>query len=59
MKFVHKKTGKVYTVVGSAIDCTNSRADTELVLYTDGEKWFVREPQEFFQKFDVYERAND
>lgn len=51
---VHNKTGNIYHVLyDSAIDCTNSRDGTEVVVYYRDGKVFVREKQEFCRKFTV------
>lgn len=53
-EYIHKKTGNIYTVEGEAIDCTNSRNDTIVVLYRNKEGMlFVREKGEFLEKFDA------
>lgn len=35
--------------VGRVLDCTNERV---CILYNDGQKLFVREEHEFFEKFE-------
>ncbi len=51
---IHKKTGNKYTVLyDTALDCTNSRDGTEVVVYTRDDKVFVREKQEFMEKFSA------
>lgn len=57
MRVVHKKTGNIYTVItDSAIDCTNERDGTQVVVYCNVEgMWFVREAKEFWQKFEKKE----
>ena len=52
MKAKHKKTGKIYSIMSCAIDCTNSRDGLEVVIYTDGNLVFVRELIEFAEKFE-------
>lgn len=52
----HKKTGTLYRKLGDAIDCTNSRDGTHVVLYecpTGANTLYVREAQEFAEKFDL------
>lgn len=50
--FVHTKTGNIYYLVAdNVIDCTNSRDNTTCVLYTRDGKLFVRERNEFYNKF--------
>jgi hypothetical protein len=51
-KYRNKKNGKVYIVLGEVIDCTNERDGTVCILYTDEKKLFVREKNEFFEKFE-------
>ena len=51
-KWRNNKTQKVYTVLyPQAIECTNGREDIDYTVYTDGDKVFVRETSEFYQKF--------
>ena len=49
----HLKTGNIYYVLelGDIIDCTNSRDGTHVKLYYRDGKFFVRETEEFKQKF--------
>ena len=57
LPYIHNKTGNKYQVLTTvAIDCTNCRDGTPVVVYTDGKKIFVRESKEFFEKFskDAY-----
>lgn len=51
-KYINKKNGKIYIVIGKVIDCTNERDGTICILYNDGKKLFVREKNEFFEKFE-------
>jgi hypothetical protein len=55
-KYRNKKNGKIYIVLGEVIDCTNERDGTICVLYNDGQKLFVKEKNEFFEKFEVVEK---
>ena len=51
-KWKHNKTGNIYTVLYSqAIECTNGREDIDYTVYTNGDKIFVRQTNEFYQKF--------
>lgn len=51
---VHKKTGNIYHVVADdVIDCTNASNDRRMVLYSRDGKMFVREYEEFKEKFCV------
>lgn len=52
IKARHKKTGKTYSIMSHAIDCTNSRDGEKVAIYTDGKKVFVREIAEFNEKFE-------
>jgi len=47
------KTGKKYTVITNDAFCaTNAYIGTRLVVYTDHEKCFVRDFNEFTEKFE-------
>ena len=51
-KWKHNKTGNIYTVLHpQAIECTNGREDIDYTVYTNGDKVFVRQTNEFYQKF--------
>lgn len=56
--FRNKKSGLVYAIVGRAVDATNSRVGTNVVIYrevsTPGHmtNLFVREQTEFDEKFE-------
>ena len=50
-KFKNKKKGTEYIYLGDCINCTNSQDGQLMCLYTDGELIFVREKEEFMQKF--------
>ena len=55
-KVIHKKTGNVYFRFSArATDCTNSRDGTRCIVYynADNGKFFVREEEEFNEKFDT------
>lgn len=52
--FRNNKNGNLYRMVDVATDCTNSRADTPVVIYSPvdtPEKLYVREEKEFAEKF--------
>jgi hypothetical protein len=56
MIYRHKKTGNLYEKVIDAIDCTNDRDGTEVVIYRKADEGldaqlFVRERREFEEKF--------
>lgn len=54
LKARHNKSGDIYTIVTmDAIDCTNERADTRVVVYEKNGMTFVREYNEFLLKFTV------
>lgn len=49
----NKKTGNLYTVIyDEAIECTNGREDIDYTVYTNGDKIFVRQTNEFYKKFE-------
>lgn len=54
----HRKTGNTYYLNAKAIDATNERDGTEVMVYrnTDGQV-FVRELQEFNRKFRLADEA--
>lgn len=56
-KVVHKKTGNMYILLNDdLIECTNGREDKKYCLYANLEGMvFVREHDEFYQKFEKYE----
>ncbi len=52
--FRNNKNGNLYRMVDVATDCTNSRADTLVVIYSPvdtPDKLYVREEKEFTEKF--------
>ena len=57
----HLKTGKIYVVIGFAIDCTNERAGTQVVVYIEkgvkGGEVFVRDFKEFADEFEPMDKA--
>ena len=55
----HHKTGTDYRLVGHAVDCTNARNGTPVVVYcnTKGDL-FVREAHEFFEKFTTIDEES-
>lgn len=56
-KVIHKKTGNIYFLLNDElIECTNGREDKKYCLYVSlGGMVFVREADEFYQKFEKYE----
>lgn len=51
----NKKTSEEYVLLGTAVDCTNSRDGDLVVIYCareDGGGMFVRARDEFFEKFE-------
>lgn len=48
----HKKTGNIYRVTGTALDATDGRGDTRMIIYTRGSMTFVRELAEFHEEFE-------
>lgn len=58
MKYKNNKTGDIYSLWDEAIDCTNSRDGTKVIIYykeDDDSIVFVREAKEFYEKFTFYE----
>ena len=52
MKFRNKKNGMIYTYIDEVINCTNAQDGQVMILYTKDNLLFVREKEEFFQKFE-------
>ena len=49
----NKKTKGVYQIINKeVINCTNAQDGQIMVIYTDGDKLFARELNEFEEKFD-------
>lgn len=48
----NKKTGDIYWVLKVATDATNGKDGRQVVAYERGDQWFVREIEEFMQKFE-------
>lgn len=50
---VHNKTGNIYNIinVGKIVNCTNEQDGQEMILYYRDGKFFVREREEFEEKF--------
>lgn len=57
---IHKKTGNMYILLNDElIECTNGREDKKYCLYVNLEGMvFIREHDEFYQKFEKYEWTN-
>lgn len=58
----NKKNGNVYEVLQEATDCTNARDGKEVFIYQPLDKrefFFVREKEEFFQKFEKVEKKEE
>ena len=57
IRFTHKKTGNTYFLLNDdLIECTNGREEKKYCLYVNLEGMaFVRERDEFYQKFEKYE----
>ncbi len=50
MIYIHKKTGKCYRMLAHAVDCTNSRSPSPMIVYCPDDNEhsiFVREEGEF------------
>ena len=56
--YTHTKSGKTYRILFEAIDCTNSRNGTPVVVYKsqDSHNKYVRELDEFNAKFQSDEQ---
>ena len=56
-RFKHKKTGNTYILLNDdLIECTNGREDKRYCLYVNiAGMTFVREAEEFYQKFEKCE----
>lgn len=54
MLYKNKKNGKLYTYLNTCINATNSLDGQQMVLYTKDNLLFVREKNEFFNKFDLW-----
>ena len=47
----NKKKNTKYTYLGKVINCTNKQDGQEMCFYSDGVNFFVREKEEFNDKF--------
>ncbi|MCF0126011.1 MAG: DUF1653 domain-containing protein [Clostridia bacterium] len=55
-KYRHIKTGNIYLVLGTVLDCTNARDGNKMVFYeNDKNQVFVRDLYEFLEKFEKVE----
>lgn len=55
MDYTHKKTGQRYVMLTPAIDCTNARDGTPVVVYAlkgDCARVCVRDEAEFHERFE-------
>lgn len=53
-RWKNNKTGRIYSLIAQAIDCTNSRDGTTVLIYSPEdapENIYVREVTEFEMKF--------
>lgn len=57
--YTHKKTGKLYLVIFSVLNCTNSNDGQKMIVYREArlktrkeDRYFVREEKEFLEKFE-------
>ena len=59
--FINNKNKQKYVMIGAAIDCTNDRDGTRVVIYKkiDSPLTFVRESDEFFKKFTKENDENE
>ena len=54
MKAINKKNNDKYLILNdNVINCTNKDSGTRMVLYTKGKDVFVREYDEFLEKFKI------
>ncbi len=54
-KMWNKKNGNAYSILSrEVIDSTNTSESREMVLFTDGNRLFVREVKEFNEKFSIF-----
>lgn len=53
--YKNKKKGTLYSIIGLAIDATNSRDGTKVIVYKscDDGALYVREEDEFVLKFEM------
>lgn len=56
---LHLKTGRIYTVVGEAIDATNATQGRVMVIYERDGRRFVRDAYEFQEKFAAIDAARE
>ncbi len=56
---LHWKTGRIYTVVGEAIDATNATQGRVMVIYERDGRRFVRDAYEFQEKFAAIDAARE
>lgn len=54
-KWEHKKTGKIYTVTGIGVNCSNKNDGEIIVIYERCGITYVREEKEFHEKFEKVE----
>jgi hypothetical protein len=53
-KVVHIKTNKIYYMFGSVTNKTSGELDgTTMVFYTDGKEVYIRDRDEFLEKFKI------
>jgi len=57
--WLNNKTKKKYMVTGIRLDATNGREGQLIVNYEDGEKEFVRDLDEFTDKFKPLQLIQD
>jgi hypothetical protein len=48
----NKKNNKLYEIIGDVVNTTNELDGQIMVLYTDGKSMYVREKEEFNNKFE-------
>lgn len=48
---ISNKNNQKYIFYGEVTDATNGQSNKNMILYSDGDKLYVREANEFFNKF--------
>ena len=54
-RYRNKKNGKIYTVTGEALNCTNAQDGQKMFIYkvSDCDLTCVRSKEEFYEKFEL------
>ena len=60
VKYKHLKTGNIYRACEyMATNATNANDGQLMMVYTNGDKIFVREAEEFLKKFELIELGGE